>query len=77
MDPAYHYDLEKCTEDEKRKAENRLLSTKELSEKRGRNLAAIFNSEKEVGEGIERWKKNIISPDPKIILNDSFAQDLK
>jgi hypothetical protein len=76
VDPTYHYDLKECVEEQKQKADNRVMKTNELQSTSGKNLTETLNLEQEVGEWIQKRKENIINPDPKIELNDSFAQDI-
>lgn len=77
VDPTYQYDLKECVETQKEKAENRLLLTEKIQEEKRIDLTAVLSLEKEVCVGIEKWEKNIISPDPKIEFNSSFAQDIE
>lgn len=76
VDPTYHYNLKECVEDQKQKAENRLAKTIELQSTSERDLTENLNLEKEVGEWIQKRRENISKLDPKIELNDSFAQNI-
>lgn len=76
VDPTYQYDLKECVEDQKQKAENRLARTTELQSAWGKDLTEVLSLEKEVGEWIQKRRENLVNPDPKIEINDSFAQDL-
>lgn len=76
VDPTYHYDLQECVEDQNQKTERRVAHTTELQSKSEKDITETLNLEKEVGEWIQKRRENLIDPDPKIELNDSFAQDL-
>lgn len=74
VDPMYHYESKYYMEKENQRAENRMLSTEKIQQQTQKDLAGIYNLQKEVWDGIEKWQKNANNPDPKIVLNDSFAQ---
>lgn len=76
VDPSYHYNLDECVEGQQQAAINRLVRTTQLQSQSEKDLTEILNAEKEVGEWIQKRKENMINPDPKIELNDSFAQNL-
>lgn len=76
VDPTYQYDLKQCMEDQHQKAERRLAKTAELQTTCEKDLTEILSLEKEVAEWIKRWKNNLLNPDAKIELNDSFAQNI-
>lgn len=76
VDPTYYYDLQECVEDQKQKTERRVAHTAELQSKSEKDITETLSLEKEVGEWIQKRRENLSNLDPKIELNDSFAQNL-